>query len=163
MAEPDSAVEPPEPDPSFEPTERLYRRIPLKDVEAGAVSDASIPAPAFSVDRGKYRIEPAEMLANYPSDGVAAFYVRDIPLAITSDDGRRYDFGVEHRPQTDNYAHSEVHTYHGGERMADIEKDPPRQVRKKFRDLLRRGIVIVNLTANAEGGASPEPDQPHCS
>jgi hypothetical protein len=145
MTESDSVVEQPSPDPHFDPTERLYRRIPWRDVQAGAVSDASIPSPAFSVDRERYRISPADMLVGYPGQGVVAFRVEDIPAAITSDDGRLYDFGVEHRPDTDNYAHSEVHTYHRGERLDDVGREPPRQVRKKFRDLLRQKIELLEL------------------
>ncbi len=85
------------------------------------------------------------MLIAYPDQGVAAFLVEDIPASILSDDGRRYGFGVEHQPVPDNYAHSEVHTYHSGERMDDVGKEPPRQVRKKFRDLLRQRIVILEI------------------
>ena len=114
-------------------------------MEDGTVSDASIPSPAFSVDREKYRIHPADMLVSFPGQGIAAFRVEDIPAAITSDDGRRYDFGVEHRPVADNYAHSEVHTYHGGEKLDDVGREPPRQVRKKFRDLLRQKVEILEL------------------
>lgn len=85
------------------------------------------------------------MLVDYLDQGIATFRVADIPSAIVSDDGRRYGFGVEHRPVLDNYAHSEVHTYYGGERMDDVGKEPPRQVRKKFRDLLRQRIEILEL------------------
>src|SRR3954454_1871037 len=146
MADPGALDPKPEPDPLFEPLERLYRRIPLRDVEAGSISDASIPAPAFSVDRGKYRLDPREMLVEHPRAGIAAFCVKHIPAEITSDDGRRYEFGVEHRPEPENYSHSEVHTYYDGNRLDDLQKEPPRQVRKKFRDLLRQGIVILDLT-----------------
>ena len=145
MVESDSAAEPSSPDSHFDPTERLYRRIPRRDVEDGAVSDASIPSPAFSVDREKYRLNPADMLVSFPGQGIAAFRVEDIPAEIVSDDGRHYGFGVEHRPVPDNYAHSEVHTYHSGERLDDLGGEPPRQVRKKFRDLLRQKIVILEL------------------
>jgi hypothetical protein len=114
MADLDPTTTPGEPDPIFEPSERLYRRIPWADVENRFVSDVSLPSPAFSVNREKYMADATDL----------------------------FEFGVEHMPEPGNYSHSEVHTYKGGLRLDD---KPPRQVRKKFRDALRKGIVILDL------------------
>lgn len=94
------------------------------------------------------------MLEEYPGHGVAAFCVRDIPPALTSEDGRRFDFGVEYRPLFDNRAHSEVHSYVAGVRLKDEQRKPPRLIRKKFRDLLRQKIEILDLKED-EGGSRP--------
>ncbi|HEX6864517.1 MAG TPA: hypothetical protein VF414_16935 [Thermoanaerobaculia bacterium] len=145
MADSAPPIEPSPSDPPFEPTERLYRRIPRADVEARAISDASIPSPAFSVDREKYRPNPADMLIEHAGHGIAAFRVRDIPASLASDDGRLYEFGVEYRPLEENRAHSEVHSYQEGVRLDDVGREPPKHVRKKLRDLLRRKMEILEL------------------
>ena len=132
------------PDPHFEPSERLFRRIPLADVVNGFVSDASLPSPAFSVDREKYRKNPADLLAGHPEAAIAAFRVGEIPAFLTSDDGRRFEFGVEHKPVAGNYAHSEVQSYENDARLEGNRK-PPSHIRKKFRDLLRQRIEILSL------------------
>lgn len=141
-------LEPPaenlEPDPHFEPSERLFRRIPLADVVNGLVSDASLPSPAFSVDREKHRRNPADLLIGHTAAAIAAFKVGEIPAALTSDDGRRFELGVEHLPVAGNYAHSEVHSYENDARMEGNRK-PPSHIRKKFRDLLRQKIEILKL------------------
>lgn len=149
-----------EPDPVFDPAERLYRRIPLKDVDAGEVSDASIPSPAFSVDRSKYLIgSPGVLIRQHPDKGLARVVVGDIPPSVQSDQGERYDFGVEHRPEPGHYSHSEVHSYRSGIRLADIEKEPPRHVRKKFRDLLRRKFKILDPEELEEEQTGPVPEE----
>jgi hypothetical protein len=146
MADPDPAVEPAQPDPHFEPSERLFRRIPWTEVESGFVSDASLPSPVFSVNREKYSKGPADVLKDHPGMGIAAFRVGDIPSSIKGDGGELFEFGVEHRPEPGNYAHSEVHSFAGGVRLEDPSK-PPRHVRKKFRDLLRQRIQILELAS----------------
>jgi len=105
----------------------------------GTVSDASLPSPSFSVNREKYS-RAADVLKGHPGFRVAAFRVGDIPPSVSSDSGESYQFGVEHEPTSDNYAHSEVHSYREG---IKLRHKPPRQVRKKFRDLLRRRIEIL--------------------
>lgn len=66
-------------------------------------------------------------------------------MGVQSDQGDLYEFGVEHRPEVGHYAHSEVHAYNGGKRLDDLDKEPPRHVRKKFRDLLRQKMEILSL------------------
>ena len=142
MADLDPTTTPDEPDPIFEPSERLYRRIPWADVENRFVSDVSLPSPAFSVNREKYMPDPMDAIKDHPGMGVAAFCVRDIPPPIQGESGDLFEFGVEHRPEPGNYSHSEIHTYRDGLRLED---KPPRQVRKKFRDALRKKIVVIDL------------------
>lgn len=134
-----------ESDPIFELTERLYRRIPLAEIETGTIADTSIPSPAFSVAREKYLDNPADVLKGYPGQGLAEFRVGDIPSSIEANDGRLYEFGVEHRPLHNDRSHSEVHSYHNGARLQELDKEPPRHVRKKFRDLLRQKMKILPL------------------
>lgn len=130
-------------DPYFAPSERLFRRVPLGEAMDGFVSDASLPSPAFSVNREKYS-NPVDVLEGFEGFRVAAFRVGDIPNSLQSDGGESYQFGVEHEPLPDNYAHSEVNSYsHGGKLMG--QQKPPKHVRKIFRHLLRQKIEILDL------------------
>jgi len=130
-------VEQPEVNPHFEPSERLFRRVPLEDVENGFISNASIRLPAFSVDRETYLVNgSADSLRKHPSMGLIWFHVEDIPPTLISDNGDRFDFGVEHRPEEDNPAHSEVLSYRDGIEASKL----PDGVKKKFRDALRLKI-----------------------
>jgi hypothetical protein len=127
----------PVPDPEFEASERLFRRIhPVFYVE-GSLSEGFIPFPAFSVNREKYS-SPEDVIAESPHFGIASFRVVDIPERLVVDSSRGYEFGVEHVPETGNYAHSEVRSYSDG-----VMAEPPKSVRKRFRDLLRRRITIL--------------------
>ena len=66
----------------------------------------------------------------------------DIPTMVTSETNTEYQFGVEHEPEVNNYSHSGVHTYDEGAKM---KEKPPKSVRKKFRDMLRRKIQLPEL------------------
>ena len=128
---------PPALDPEFEASERLFRRIHPSHLIDGLVAEAFLPFPAFSVNREKYS-RPEEVLQGHSSFGIAAFRVVDIPERLQDPNGTTYWFGVEHRPEPDNYSHSEVHSYLEGE-----SREPSKTVRKQFRELLRRRIVIL--------------------
>jgi hypothetical protein len=125
------------PDPEFEASERLFRRIHPDHFVGGVVTDAFLPFPSFSVNREKYS-HPEDVLREHPHFGIAAFAVGDIPKTLQADSGQVYEFGVEHLPLPDNYAHSEVHSF-----LAGAKALPPRIVRKRFRDLLRQRTVVL--------------------
>jgi hypothetical protein len=135
---------PVDPDPHFASTERLFRRVPVADVVGMSVNDTALPMPSFSVNREKYSI-PGDVLRGYAGFRVAAFKVEDIPPELSSESGDGYQFGVEHEPLPENYSHSGVHTYREGMKQ---EKKPPKLVRKKFRDLLRRKIEILDVATD---------------
>jgi hypothetical protein len=139
MADPESPDQ--DRDSIFSPSERLFRRVPREDVVEGSVSSASLPSPAFSVNREKY-CSAAEALAAWKGFSVAAFPVEGIPQVLVSEDGREYQFGVEHEPIPSNYSHSEVNTYAEGRKLQKPQQ-PPRLLKKKFRDLLRKSIQIL--------------------
>jgi hypothetical protein len=115
------------PDPEFQPSERLFRRIPPSALEDDHPPEASITFPDFSVNREKYS-HPEDVLIGYPEFGILTFQVRDVPARV-SIDVRVFTFCVEHDPKEDNYAHSEVRTYCDGKRGVK----PPRSVRTEFR------------------------------
>ncbi len=63
--------------------------------------------PAFSVNREKYSTA-TDVILNHPDNGILAFRVADIPQKLLALDSRSFHFGVEHDPEEQNYAHSEV-------------------------------------------------------
>lgn len=138
----DPVTERPEINPHFEPSERLFRRVPVEDVESGFISNASIRLPAFSVDRETYLVNgPADSLRRHPHMGLMWFYVSDIPLTLSGDDGNTFSFGVEHRPEEGLPAHSEVLSYRDGVETNKL----PDGVKKKFREALRRKIPTSRM------------------
>lgn len=69
-----------------------------------------------------------------------AFRVRDVPQRCDGPDNRAFTFRVEHVPEDENYAHSEVRTYCDGERAT---RKPPGSVRTQFRlKLFSAGEVL---------------------
>lgn len=129
------------PDPEFEDSERLFRRIHPEHFMEGVLADAFLPFPSFSVNREKYS-QPEDVIRDHPTFGIAAFAVGDIPPELEGEPGQAFRFGVEHAPLPDNYAHSEVHSYQNG-----AKAKPSRIVRKRFRDLLRQRATIMRRPA----------------
>lgn len=129
-----------QPDPRFLPSERLFRRIHPDHLEGGQVLSAAIPFPDFSVNREKYSI-PEDVLLDHTGFGILAFQVRDVPPRLDGADDREFTFKVEHVPEEENYAHSEVRTYCDGERTS---AKPPKALRAEFRlRLCAAGRVLV--------------------
>lgn len=133
----------PESDPDFSPSERLFRRVRICDVVGDSVNDMALPSPSFSVNREKYSVA-RDVVEGHQGFRVAAFRVGDLPGGVLGDDGSTFRMGVEHEPLKENYSHSGVHTFNGDSKL--IGK-PSRQARKKLRDLLRRGVKILELEA----------------
>lgn len=131
------------PDPAFGDSERLFRRIHPDHLLDGFLADAFLPFPSFSVNREKYS-RPEDVICDHPAFGIAAFAVGDIPPELENESSQTFQFGVEHAPLPDNYAHSEVHSYLDGRKAK-----PSRIVRKRFRDLLRQRTVILKRPAAA--------------
>jgi len=101
--------------PQFEPGEALYRMFRPEAVEADRLLAAFIPFDAaMSVNRSKYS-EPGDILSvlrlKYAHWGVVRFRVSDVPTRMESEAGVLFEWFVEHAPEEDNYAHSEVRTF----------------------------------------------------
>lgn len=129
-----------EPDPNFLPSERLFRRSRPSALDDDPLFEAVITFPDPSVNREKYSL-PEDVILGYPGFRVFTFRVQDIPRSL-DEGGRAFTFGVEHVPEDDNYAHSEVRTYCDGER---ISKKPPKTVRTKFRLQLAKAMQVLEL------------------
>jgi hypothetical protein len=121
-------------DQSFLATEELYRRCrdwPLNEQKSGI----AFQFPDISVNRQKYCEDPCwTLLPNHEPLRVIAFKVGDIPSKLTAEHNSQvFEFRPVHKPEDENYSHSEVTTFVDGERF---DGDPPKALRKKFRQLL---------------------------
>lgn len=140
-------------DPNFASDELLYRRCcPHKILNSVRLDPNAIDFPDWSVNRQKYS-EPEDV--RIPSGSalclccaVAGFTVSDIPSKIDPD--IVFNFIVEHKPEPDNYAHSELVTYKNGVSGKEIKNfKVSTKVKKAFRAALSdktRIIVSPNST-----------------
>lgn len=133
-------------DPVFLDEEQLYLRI-RPDASYPNRDDlllSDVRFPAFSVNRGKYSRPEDALAPNWPTWGVAAFFVRDIPSSL---EGPTAEHGVSvtirfhpvHCPELGNYAHSEVRSFSDG----DENVLPSKVVRARFREHLRQRLRIA--------------------
>jgi hypothetical protein len=135
------------PDQNFEPDEPLYYRVEKFDGR-GKVSVLDVHCPDMSVNRGKYSQPEHVLYAKLPQflgHRVARFYVRDIPGQVRSGDGRDFRFAIVHEPirppeeLDENYAHSEIHAFLGGERKKRVSN----LVSKEFRQILSERMTPI--------------------
>jgi hypothetical protein len=133
-------------DSHFASDELLYRRFCHDEVLENRLAPDSIKFPDWSVNRQKYS-EPEDVLIpsgdkTYFCCGVAGFLVSDIPSKIDTD--IVFSFIVEHRPEPDNYAHSELVTYKNGVSGKEIKNfKVSTKVKKAFRVALSDNTRII--------------------
>jgi hypothetical protein len=138
-------------DQEFEPSEELYHRCTEGSTYEDPVQPnlwrlkpSALRSPDFSVNRQKYSQPEDVLLPNYQGWGVVSFTVGDVPASIASQGQVVFDFRVEHVPDEDNYAHSEVRTFRGGQRVLASSK-VPETVKSLFRQRLsERTRVIIH-------------------
>ncbi len=144
-------------DNSFDSEEILYRRFSVDEFVGDRLLPAAIDFPDWSVNRSKYSFPgdvrfPSGMDQVYSCCGVAQFKVSDIPEKTErpSDDSPEYTFKVKHRPEIDNYSHSEIWTYKDGhhpevdrKELNKLKKGINRKVKKEFRTRLSDKTFVV--------------------
>lgn len=130
-------------DPSFEPSEKLFRRYLQSHYINGHFSNngLSLDTPP-SVSREKYS-QPADVLFDEADEfanwGVLSFRVVDVPQTLPPDSAQ-YRFWPKHSPFEVNYAHAEIWC----DRIigTDAYVKPTPSIRKLFRALLSQRVVI---------------------
>lgn len=132
-------------DPVFDAEETLYRRCLPGEVQGQRLLPAAIKFPGWSVNREKYSDPDDVLIPNYQEYGVAGFRVKDIPESLRSPAPGNvlFEFGVEHVPEEDNYAHSEIRTYKDGHYDPSLSKKINAQVKKEFRQLLSDRTFVI--------------------
>ena len=144
-------------DNDFAADELLYRRFSKNEVAEGRLLPSAIDFPDWSINRQKYS-EPGDV--RFPAGceeiyfccGVVGFKVSDIPTSLTIETTPAvFTFDVQHRPEDDNYSHSEVWTYKDGYHSSDkkFKKKINTMLKKKFRQILSdRTYVIEDCQPN---------------
>jgi hypothetical protein len=132
-------------DAEFLPSELLYYRISVTGPIGSRPDGVDIRLPEDSVNRGKYS-EPGDVLfPEYFHLGVAEFPVSKIPAprSFTDQQGntRDYELKVEHDPEEENYAHSEVRAFRESLRVTRTGKIPI-TVKSEFRQLIAEAMVV---------------------
>src|SRR6266487_2401330 len=128
-------------DPNFDGAELLSRRCRQEDVENGHRSRSAVGFPDWSVNRAKYSEPGDALLPRWPDWGVASFAVADVPGSLVSEGGTVIEFRIEHVPEEENYAHSEVRAYKNGRH--DRKLDVPKTVKARFRQILSERTHIA--------------------
>ena len=133
-------------DSNFASDELLYRRCcPYEILNSVRLDPNAISFPDWSVNRQKYS-EPEDVRTPsgslYLCCAVAGFTVSDIPSKIDPD--IVFNFIVEHKPEPDNYAHSELVTYKNGVSGKEIKNFKiSNTVKKTFRLSLSDKTKII--------------------
>ena len=137
-------------DPNFAPGERLFQRVDRDDVaKLGArPSSLQIRFPTQSVNREKYSKPEWVLLPDWLHMGVIAFKVEDVPPSLTPEGGIPLEFRVEHVPEEENYAHSEIRTYRG-DVYDEFLTVKSKTLKKVFRQRLAEQCQIIRVPGNA--------------
>ena len=107
---------------------------------------AEVRFPDFSVNRGKYSKPENVLKPIWFRYGIASFKVKDIPDPLKDVDTEDvFSFKVEHAPEKENRAHSEIRTYKNGLRKPGDKLEPSKTLRTKFREQLRKKIKLIKI------------------
>ncbi len=135
-------------DNNFESNELLYRRFCPDEVLGDRLAPDSIKFPDWSVNRQKFS-EPEDVKFPSGSDtaylccGVVEFRVGDIPSKV--DEEGIFTFRVEHKPELDNYSHSELVTYKNGVSGKETKNfNVSKTIKKRFRTILSDRTKIIS-------------------
>ena len=91
----------------FAQDEKLYLRF--QKLEAGRVPIQSIRCPDQSTNRSLYCTNCEwVLLPNFQSWGVGSLTVKDMPPSTTTSGNVKFEFGVIHEPEDDNFSHTEL-------------------------------------------------------
>ena len=136
---------------SFEPTECLYLRYSAQTFLDGQLEPAAIRSQLKqSVNRGGFS-EPEDVLfsesGEYNGLGVVEFRVSDIPQRVDQSNGPNYVFFMQHEPEEENYAHSEIWSDHYP--RTGTFRRPSRTVSLDFRVRLCRTIRMEQVRIEA--------------
>lgn len=128
--------------PDFDGPELLYLRYSSQHFMRGQLTPDGIRSQLQqSVNRGRFS-EPDDALfsgtGRYDGFGVVEFRVSDIPPRVDQPEGPAYLFFMCHKPEDENYSHSEIWSDHDP-RTGGFRK-PSRTVSLNFRIRLCKSI-----------------------
>ncbi len=136
-------------EPNFIGTEKLYRRVSMKDVDLDEHAPQAVLSSAFSegwpqlsFNRSKFS-EAGDV--KYPTQqywycGAASIQVRHVPPGLRIEEGYVHIFlEILHQPLDENYSHSVVRSFAGPDHK---DKEPQKVVYTKLRDLLASASLV---------------------
>lgn len=103
------------------------------------ISPLAIRLPNQSANRGKYSLPGSVLLPQHRHMGIYAIHVGDIPKKCQSPGGKELEPKIEHEPEDDNYAHSELRVYKDGDRV-----DKRKQINQAVRLALKNEIIEMS-------------------
>lgn len=129
--------------PVFEPEELLYRRCTLDEVDGEHLAPTAISFKGWSVNRGSLS-EPEDVIVGFPGWGIARFKVVDVPRGLNTEGTTYYEIRVEHEPEENNYAHTEIRTYRNGQLDRRVKLSPTnREKLKAMKETFSRRIRVI--------------------
>lgn len=111
----------------------------------GRLLAARISYSNTSVNWSKYSC-PCDVIFDHPDNGIVQYLVQDLPSELPKDPPagstpKLHSFLPVHRPEPQNYAHTEICTYKEGVRVP--KPNLPETVKKEFRTIMSdRGVLI---------------------
>lgn len=142
-------------DNNFEGKEKLFIRClsDFIDQETGKFIATGFPSfPGTSTNRGKYCIEPEDVLVPIYLDwGIAYFKVENITLTYIFRSASEYLIRPIHVPLPANYPHSEMHVFEKESSETELAELKPNALEKAITKFFRG-----ELTKNAEVHKSAE-------
>lgn len=152
-------------DPTFAPTEHLYRRIPPPAWDRPErLSLDQFDMPDMSVNREKYG-PPEDAIKAFPGWGVVQFQVWRIPkqMSFASASGHKlYSFQPAHVPEVGNPSHSEVHAHCDNKRVVAPPLGDDKEAMYLWRWKLRSACtarIVPNLAIFEQNQAKAETEK----
>jgi hypothetical protein len=129
-------------DQTFSPGELLYRRYVQEDFDGDSLKPARFPMPP-SLNRGQYS-HPEDVIfsemGEFDQHGVLECNVEGLSVTVSDDRNMEYIFVPVHRPEENNYSHSEMWAdcVQTQQRM----EQPSRIARKAYRTMVSRRFKV---------------------
>ena len=127
-------------DPHFDADEALYIRF--QHLSGQYIEAADLRCPDQSVNRSRYSKAEWVLLPIYAAWGIASLKVQDIPLQVMGGGCAQSFFKVEHDPQEDNYAHSEIRAF-GDSTHLHRQSKTSHTVKLQFRTILSQSAIVM--------------------
>ncbi|MCF6285937.1 MAG: hypothetical protein L3K26_12180 [Candidatus Hydrogenedentes bacterium] len=138
-------------DPTFAPSEKLYRRFPPEHYKGGMkIPIYAVELPDVSVNRSKHGGKAEYVLYDVVKGtyrehfGIVEFSVGDIPNPIPLENQTRVETKVSHEPELLNYFHSEIQAHDEVRgHLKNIEEDIDEEWVAAWRVKMRRALTVV--------------------
>lgn len=125
---------------------QLYRRFGKDDLLENRLIPARIKCINTSVNWSKHS-KPWDVIFDTPDMGYCQILVKNLPTELPKENtagAKLHNFAPEHKPEDNNYSHSEIVTFKEGIKMTG-NFDLPSTVKKEFRTIISDRSVILTV------------------